>query len=212
MPSPAISTNDVSKAKAELDGMKRSLRAWLKFRTINDNVMAGTLTQIKKPLGYAQRAISSGRSKATEQDLADKLSALLTELMPDVTLPNANLDVNPNGAVQLAQVALTGMIPPAASAVDPSNVGSQPLSGIGTTHPWLWPVLIVGGLLIGITTAIKTAADVAKDQEEKACIEAGACTDYGFWLKAGGIIVIAWFAWKEMGVGDAVKGALKRRS
>ncbi|HEY4266747.1 MAG TPA: hypothetical protein VGM94_01015 [Galbitalea sp.] len=215
MASTAISTTDVSTAQQQLNGMKRALAQWLRVRAINDSVMSGTITKIRKPLGYAQRVIANARNLANEQDLADKLNALLTELMPGVVLPNPNLSVNPNGAVQLAQTALSGKVPMTAMQTDMSvqpTADQSALSGVGATHPWLWPVLIVGGLLIGITTAIKTAADVAKDQEQTACIEAGACTDYGFWLKAGGIVVISWFAWKEMGIGDMVKGALKRRS
>jgi hypothetical protein len=133
-----------------------------------------------------------------EQDLADQLYALLSELMPDAQLPNANLQSNPQGAVQLAQVAITGQA---------SMQTSAPTATSGT-HPWLWPVLIVGGLLLTITTAIQSSADVASQKEQDACIEAGACTDYGFWLKAGGIVMLAWFAWRELGLGDAVKGAI----
>ncbi len=62
-----------------------------------------------------------------------------------------------------------------------------------------------------VTTAIKTAADVAKDSEEKACIMAGACTDYGFWLKAGGVTALAWFAWRELGLGDTIKSLIKSK-
>jgi hypothetical protein len=65
--------------------------------------------------------------------------------------------------------------------------------------PWLWPVLIVGAVFLAVTQAISSAADVAKDHEEKACIQAGACTDYGFWLKAGGIAMLAWLAWNKLG-------------
>lgn len=214
MATTSISTTDVAKAAAELNAMKAALKAWLRYRGLNDQVIAGTISTLKKPLSYAQRVVSGSRNLATEQDLANKLAALLAELMPDVVLPNPDLTQNPLAAVQLAQTALMGYVP-ATAIVDTTSVSASApasaLSGVSATHPWLWPVLIVGALLIGVTTAIKTAADVAKDQEEKACIEAGACTDYGFWLKAGGIIVIAWFAWKEMGVGDVVKGALHRR-
>jgi hypothetical protein len=105
--------------------------------------------------------------------------------------------------VQLAQIALLG-----GTSVQ-SPTATSGLFGAGA-HPWLWPALIVGGLLLTVTTAIKTAADVAKDAEEKACIEAGACTDYGFWLKAGGILAIAWFAWREMGAKEFVHSLTKK--
>jgi hypothetical protein len=61
-----------------------------------------------------------------------------------------------------------------------------------------------------VTTAIKTAADVAKDKEEKACIQAGACTDYGFWLKAGGVTALLWLAWRELGLREAVHSFTKK--
>jgi len=196
----AITIKQVSKATAELASMRRSLAGWLKYRTINDGVLAGTVAT-RKPKGYAQRAIAGARDTASEQDLADKLSTLLAEIMPDVQLPNADLRSNPHGAVQLAQIALNGSAPVMTTAP----------SATGATHPWLWPVLIVGGLLLGVTTAIKSAADVAMTKEQTACIEAGACTDYGFWLKAGGIAMLAWFAWRELGVGDVVKSVIKSK-
>lgn len=198
-----ITTTAVSKASTELVHMKRSLKAWLKYRAVGDAVLAGT-AKTRLPLPIAQRVIASRRDMAVEQDLATKLSALLTEVMPGVVLPNPDLRSNPTAAVQLATIAVTGQ-PPVSSMTS-----SVPLSGVAATHPWLWPVLIVGGLLLAVTTAIKTAADVAKTKEQTACIEAGACTDYGFWLKAGGVTVLAWFAWKELGVGEFVRGALKK--
>jgi hypothetical protein len=188
----AITTNEVKKAALELARMRGSLTAWLKFRTINDSVMAGTL-RTRKPLGYAQSVVAGSRDMSVEQDLATKLHALLSEVMKGKALPNPNLSQNPNGAVELSQLALMS-----GSAVASPVATDGFLGG----HPWLWPALIVAGVLITVTTAIKTAADVAKDREEKACIEAGACTDYGFWLKAGGLVAVAWFAWREMGLRD----------
>ncbi len=197
----AISTNDVKRATVELDRMRGSLKAWLRFRGMNDLVLAGQAPKVRLPLAHAQRAVRAGRDPLVEQDLADKIEALLSTIMPDANLPNANLSANPNGAVQLAQIAISGQAP--------ASPGPTPQDGIA--HPWLWPVLIVGGLLMAVTTAISSAADVAKDKEEKACIAAGACTDYGFWLKAGGVVMLAWFAWRELGVGDVVKSAIRNR-
>jgi hypothetical protein len=201
--SAAITTSEVKQAAAELARMRSSLAAWLRYRTLNDRVLAGT-TSVRKPLGYAQRVVAASRDLAVEQDLADKLHALLEVVLSGQDLPNADLRSNPAGAVQLAQVAIMGGTQVAAP------VATGGLFTVGA-HPWLWPVLIVGGLLITITTAIKTAADVAKDHEEKACIEAGACTDYGFWLKAGGAAVLAWMAWHHMGGREAVHSLTKKR-
>jgi hypothetical protein len=193
-----ISTTDVQRASAELAAMRGSLKKWLAFRAKNDLVLAGQ-ARTKVPLPYAQRIVAASRDPQLEQDLADKLYALLSALsVPNLPSPSA-----PGAAVVLAQVAIAGQ------AAHPQAQGG--IFGGGATPPWLWPVLIVGGLLIAITTAIKTAADVAKDKEEKACIQAGACTDYGFWLKAGGVIMIGWFAWREMGVGEVVKGFIQKR-
>lgn len=196
----AITKTDVARAAAELESMRRSLRGWLKFRHLNDGVLGGTV-QTKVPPGQARKAIRIARSTGYEQDLADKLHALLSEVMPDAMLPNADLRSNPDGAVQLAQIALTGKVP--VMQASPSAMGANP--------PWLWPVLIVGGLLLAVTTAIRTAADVAKDAEEKECIKAGACTDYGFWLKAAAVLGLGWLAWKELGVGEVVRGAIRKR-
>jgi hypothetical protein len=195
----AITTREVQTAAGELAKMRGSLAAWLKFRTLNDRVLAGT-TSVTKPLPYAQRVVASSRDLNVEQDLATKLHALLEVVMKGQSLPEADLRSNPQAAVQLAQMALTG----GPTVSSPQATGS--LAGM----PWLWPVLIVGGVLLTVTTAIKSSADVAKDAEEKACIMAGACTDYGFWFKAGGILAIAWFAWKEMGLREFV--AKKGRS
>lgn len=200
--SAAITTKAVSRASAELAHMRSSLVSWLRFRTINDAVMAGTLTTTK-PRAEAQATIRAARSVETEQDLADKLHALLEEVMPDVLLPNVDLRSNPNAAVQLAQIAITGNAPVMQSS--PSALGMIPA-------PWIWPVVIVGGVLILGVVAIRSAADVAKDEEEKACIRAGACTDYGFWLRSAAAVGIAWFAWEKLGVGDRVKKLVKGRS
>ena len=180
--SQSITRNDVSKAAAELAKMRRGLRTWIERRAFND-----------------ARGVKVAGRGAIEQDLANKLHVLLSEVMPDVMLPNADLRSNPSAAVQLAQVAITGQAP--VMQGNPSAMGAS---------PWMWPALIVGGLLLAITTAIRSAADVAKDAEEKACIKAGACTDYGFWLKAGGVAALVWFAWRELGLGDTVKSLVKK--
>jgi hypothetical protein len=199
MAQPAITATRVQRAAAELESMRRSLRSWLKYRTLNDGVLAGTVAT-KLPTAAAKQLIAAARSTGAEQDLADKLHVLLSDLEPDAQLPNADLRSNPNAAVQLAQIAISGRAP--VTAAGPSAQGAM--------APWMWPAMIVGALLIAVTTAIHTAADVAKDAEEKACIRAGACTDYGFWLKAGGIVALTWFAWKELGLGEVVRGMTKK--
>jgi hypothetical protein len=206
-----ISKAQVATAAQELAAMRRSLAEWLKYRTLNDQVLAGRPRQtLKVPLGYAQRVIAGSRDLAVEQDLATKLAALLGEVMPDTDLPISDLRQNPNAAVELANLALVGASP-RPSALRQAGGGMALGAFPGATHPWLWPVLIVGGLLLAITTAIKTAADVAKEKERLACIQAGACTDFGFFLKVGGIAMIAYVAWNQFGVGEIVKGFVKKR-
>jgi len=188
-----VSKSDVQRAKVELDRMKGSLRGWLKFRTLNDAVAAGT-APTTKPRAFAREVVTQSRDWAYEQKLAKQLYVLLSETLPGVQLPDPNVTVNPQAAVQLAKIAIDG--PPASS---PQAQGAWYTS---------WPVLIVGGLLLAITTTIRTVAEVAKDREEKACIQAGACTDSGFWLKVGGISMLVYIAW-QMGLGERVKKALK---
>lgn len=199
----AITTREVARAQAELQKMRSSLASWLKYRAINDQVAAGT-ARTNKPLAYAQRVVASARDPQLEQDLATKLHALLEVVMEGQELPSPDLSENPLAAVQLAQVALMGGAAPVATGGLLSGAG-------GASHPWLWPVLIVGGLVLTVTTAIKSSADVAKDKEHKACITAGACTDFGFWLKAGGVAAIAWIAWSHMGGREALRGLLNKR-
>lgn len=194
----AIMASDVRRASAELARMRGALTSWLRVRDLNDQVLAGTL-KTRQPLAYAQQVVSRARDLSVEQDLATKLHALLSVVMAGRTLPEADVHSNPQAAVELAQIAIAGTSGPT------SLGGMSPLA-----HPWLWPAIIVGGLLLTVTTAIKTAADVAKDREEKACIQAGACTDYGFWLKAGGIAMLAWVFWTKMGGREMVDSLTRK--
>lgn len=191
----ALTTTQVQKAATELARMRRALTQWLRYRTLNDQILAGT-ARVRRPLPYAQRVVAAARDRRVEQDLATKLYAILTVTMPGYSLPGPDVSSNPEAAVQLARLAIAGGSPTSS----PTATGGILTGG----HPWLWPVLIVGAVLLTVTTAIATAADVAKDREQKACIEAGACTDYGFWLKVGGIAVVAWLAWEKMGLGRSL--------
>lgn len=190
-----ISSNDVSKAKIELDRMRRSLRGWLKYRTLNDAVAAGT-APTNKPRAYARTVISQARDWGAEQKLAKQMHVLLAETYPDMQLPDPDVQKDPQAAVKLANIIVGGPNP-ALNA--PTAQGAWYLS---------WPVLVVGGLLLAVTTVVKSYADVAKEKERLACIRAGACTDYGFWLKAGGIAALVWVAW-NMGLGERVRKTMK---
>jgi hypothetical protein len=191
-----VSQQEVAKAQAYLNKMRRSLAAWLKYRRMSDEVAAGA-RQTKKPLAVARQIVSQ-RDWNTEQKLADQLHVLLSEVMPDAALPDPSVKANPNAAVQLAQIAIGG-----------TSAASSP-TATGSTPPWLWPVVIVGALLLAVTTAISSYADVAKSHEQYACIQAGACTDYGFWLKAGGIAMLGWFLWTQTSLPETVRAFGKR--
>lgn len=191
-----VSKTDVAKSKVELDRMRKSLQGWLKYRTLNDAVVAGT-APTSKPRSFAIAVIQQGRDMAAEQKLARQLYVLLSETMPGVELPEPDVQVNPKAAVQLARIALEGPTPSS-----PASQGAI---------AWWWPAIIAGALLMTVVTIVKTSADTAREKERLACIQAGACTDYGFWLKAGGVAALVWVAWFHMGVGERLKGALKGR-
>jgi len=191
-----ITTRDVTKARAELDRMKVSLGKWLKYRTLNDQAMRGTAPSKVGP-GAARQIVGRRRSSGAERKLAAHLHALLSELEPDATLPDPTA---PGAAVALAK-----------SALSPSLItGGSSSSGMGSIPGWVWPVAIVTGLLLAVTTAIKSQAEVQLAQEKTACIEAGACTDDSFWLKWGAIAFVAWLVWKELGVGVHVKALVAK--
>lgn len=193
----ALVKTDIEKARVELERMKSSLRGWLKYRLINDAVMSGA-APTKKPRGLAQAIIVGQRSSGAEQQLAKQLHVLLSESFPNVALPSPDLGANPNAAVELARIAIDG---PPGNQMVPTPQGFLPLL-------LTWPVLVVGGVLLAVTTAIKSSADLVEQRERYACIQAGACTDYGFWLKAGGVAAIGYVAY-QAGLFDKLKGLLK---
>lgn len=191
-----ISTSEVVKARAQLDRMRRSLASWLEYRTRNDRVAAGQLpSRLPRPL--AQKVMIQERDWDTEQKLASQLHVLLREVSPDAQLPTPNVTTNPNSAVELARIAIYGPGPEVAA---PQAQGMV----------WLWPVLIVGGLLLAVTTAITSMADVAKEKERLKCVQAGACTDYGFWLKVGGVALVGWVVWEQLGLKESARALIGR--
>lgn len=200
------SSPKVAHARMELARMRSALRSWLTYRAKNDLVMAGGVPKGRegKLRADARIIISDARSRGTlanpghvdvtttelEQKLATQIHTLLSELMPNARLPNPDVRQNPRAAVELAQIAL----------------GDRVLApGLGniSTVPWL-PIAIVGGVLLTITTAIKSHAELAAERERIACIKAGACTDYGFWLKVAALAGIGWFAWTQLGLKEKV--------
>lgn len=195
----AITKNDIEKATRELNGMRGALRSWLAYRLKNDQVMVGIAPPGRRLRPGAREIVASVRDLGVEQRLATQLHALLTETMkPQIVagarLPDPDLRNNPRAAVELAQIAL-------GERVIGRGLGPNPHSSLSGLGPVPWPVVIVVGVLLTITTAIKTNADLAAEKERIACIKAGACTDYGFWLKTAALVGLGWFAWTKMGVG-----------
>jgi hypothetical protein len=117
-----------------------------------------------------------------EQRLGQQLYVLLSEMFDPQSLPPAS------DPVRLAAIAVSGKLP---------TEGSQ--SAVGAF--WVWPaVAVVGLVLMTVVTKIKSDAAAAADERRIQCIEAGKCTDTGFWLKLGGIVMVGWFAWEKLGL------------
>lgn len=203
-----VTKASAAKAKAELRKMRDSLKEWLHYRAINTQVASGKADKVPTPLlkrpgarAPDPRAMSwkLGRERyEREQQMALQLHALLSEVFDAGDLPEPDLSDNPRAAVELANIAIAGKLPGEAPA--PSEQGLI----------WLWPlVIIVGAIAFTITSHIRNQAEIAKERERLECIEAGKCTDYGFWLKIGAVGFLGWLAWDKLGLGKKIKGALK---
>lgn len=188
------------KAEAALKQMQRSLKKWLKKRKHMDEYVAGkikapALFRRAKPLPPAVvGATLRAERYADEQDLAETLYGLLIECGLDASaLPAPNVEADPNAAVKLATVAITGKTP--------SEVQSPQAQGI----VWFVLAIPVAGVVLVASQFIKSKADVALKKEEMRCVESGACTDSGFWLKVGAISLTAWLAWDKFGLREAIE-------
>lgn len=203
-----ITKANAVKAKAELNRMRSSLTQWLKYRAINDEVAAGRGDSVPapflkkpgaKPMPPQAMAMRLRVQRLSDEGtLAKQLHALLSEVFDPGTLPDPNIDKNPNAAVELAKIAIAGKIP--------SDKGPQAQGFI-----WLWPIaIVVGGIALVIMFAIRSSADVAKERERLECIKAGKCTDTGFWLKVAAVGVVGWLVWDKAGLGSRITGAFKK--
>jgi hypothetical protein len=199
-----ITAAQAQKSARELAQMKASLRSWLRFRQLNDQVAAGVAV---KPLLKSPRAVAPPAAAfklklrkqrlIEEQELATNLHRLLSEVFDADKLPDPDVRRNAAAAVQLAKIAIAGKLPGESTAPDAQGL------------VWLWPAVVVIGLVaFTIMTQIRSSADVAKEKERIECIKAGACTDTGFFLKLGAVAVIGWLVWDKLGVGKRVMGAL----
>lgn len=191
-----ITAAQAQRARLELARMKRSLTGWLKYRAINDSVAAGVAVPgalLKRP-GARASAPTPGFMIARQQDeqrLATNLYRLLSEIFDPSTLPTPS---SPNAAVELALIAIGGKLP---------GEQQQP-QGVGFI--WLWPAVIVAGIIAFVVAQkIRSDAETAQERERLECIKSGKCTDYGFWLKAGGAVAVGWFIWDKLGVRERVQ-------
>ena len=188
-----VSNSEKARAEREIRRMRRSLESWLKFRRRNDQAAMGK-AKSRVPAHVLAKVLPQSRDWALEQRLAVQLHALLSEIMDASQLPGPDISKNPNAAVDLAMIAISGKMPQEARS--PSAQGIV----------WLWPVaIIVGAVMFTLMSKISSDADVAKEKERLECIKSGACTDSGFWLKMGAIGVLAWIAWDKLGLKRALR-------
>jgi hypothetical protein len=181
-------TTDAMKAKATLDKMRASLAAWLKFRKSNDDVASGKVPGKIAPAVLRQKLIA--QRAAYEQPLADQLHQLLSEVMDSQSLPDPDLDEDPDAAAKLAAIAVLGRAEGERAAPLPQGMWSP-----GT----IWPLALIGGLAVVAMFGISSAADVAKEHERIQCVQSGACTDSGFWLKAAAVAGLGYVGWRMYG-------------
>jgi hypothetical protein len=183
--------------------MRNRLEDWLKFRTTLDEYAAGKRkgapAWLRNP---GSKPIPPGIIKSTlrrdrfpvEQDLAETLFALLVECGLDgSTLPQPNVSVDPDAAAKLAQIAVCAKTP------------TEKPEAQGLGFPFWMLAIPIAGVVLVLAQLIKSKADVAVETERLRCIESGACTDAGFWLKVGSIAVVAWLAWSKLGIREMVK-------
>lgn len=193
-----VSAAETAHAESMLKSMRSSLQGWLKYRRFNNEAAAGKRKAKMSPQ-YLARALPQRRDYALEQRLANEIHALLSEIMDASSLPNPDLAKDPNAAAKLATIAVAGKLPGEAQTPSPQGL------------VWLWPAVIVVGLVLTtISSKIKADADLAKEKEHYECIKSGACTDYGFWLKVGGAVVVGWIIWDKFDLRSKVKGLLKK--
>lgn len=192
------------RAEAAIRQMRRSLRAWLKYRDRMDDYVAGkieppALFRRAKPLPRAVVAATLRDDRRVgEQDLANTLHALLVEMgCPSGVLPSTNVAVDPDAAAKLARIAIAGKCPGEAASAQAQGI------------VWFVLAIPVAAVVLIAGQIIQSKADVQKEKERLRCVQSGACTDSGFWLKMGAIAVTGWLAWDKFGLREAVKKRAK---
>jgi hypothetical protein len=190
-----VTPAEKAKAEKRIKSMRRSLARWIKKRKINDEAAMGR-RKAKVPAHVLAKTLPLARDWALEQRIAIQLHGLLSDLMDASTLPDPDIAKDPNAAVKLAQIAIGGKLP--SEARGPQAQGVLPIL--------IWPVVVVIGMVALVAMSkISSDADLAELKENNRCVESGACTDSGFWLKMAGIAVVGWVAWDKLGVKKAFK-------
>lgn len=191
-----VTPGEKAKAEKRIRKMRRSLKNWLKKRRINDEAAMGK-RKAKVPASILAKTLPLARDWKLEQRLAIQLHGLLSEVTDASQLPSPDISKDPNAAVKLALIAINGKL--SGEAQSPSPQGILPLV-------FIWPVVIVVGMVMfTIMSKISNDADLAELKEHNRCIESGACTDSGFWLKMGAAAVVGWIVWDKLGARKAFK-------
>lgn len=189
-----VSAQEKAKAIKRINKMRRSLRKWVKKRKINDDAAMGK-RPAKVPAHVLAKTLPLARDWKLEQRLAIQIHGLLSSFMDSAQLPDPDISKDPNAAVALAQIAISGNVP--GEAQSKTAQGFIPVL-------FIWPlVAVVGMVMLTIMSKIGSDADLAAQKEENRCIGSGACTDSGFWMKFGAIAVVGWIAWDKLGVKKA---------
>jgi hypothetical protein len=184
---PPVTASERARAETEIKKMRKALVGWLRYRELNNAVAEGRAKAKVSP-GLAKKMVETGRDWGLEQKLAAELHVLLSETFDAGQLPSPDVYQDPNAAVRLAQIAISGKLPGEAVAPGPQGLF------------WLWPAVVVVGLvLFTIVFKIRSDAETAQEKERIECIKMGACTDYGFWLKLGGVALLGWIVWDKFG-------------
>ena len=192
----SMTSTEKVKAEKRIKKMRGSLTRWLKARRANDEAAMGK-RKAKVPAAVLEKTLPLARDWKLEQRLAVQIHALLAEVMDASQLPDPDISKNPNAAVDLANIAISGKLPNEASS--PSSQGLLPVI-------FIWPVVVVVGMIMfTLMSKISSDADLAELKESNRCKETGACTDEGFWLKLAGVSVVAWIAWDKLGIKKAFK-------
>lgn len=189
-PYQALGDTDEAQARRELAAMKSDLRAWRRARKVNSEIASG-----KRP---RKSKSSIPRNWTLEQELANSLFGLLSQVYDAQLLPDPDLRKDPMAAVRLADIVLDGKLP--------ANVG-------GPTAQGLIPLLVgavAAVVLLGYVATVRTKAAAAKEEERLRCLREGdlaakiACSEPSSLIAFAAIGYAAYWTWTKGGLGAKV--------